>query len=198
MGCDIHLMTERLRAINDQKKWVNIDHFKINPYYGEEGESELNIVPIYNNRNYNLFSFLANVRNYNDNNFICEPKGIPKDASEVTKKEAESWGSDGHSHSYFTLQELKQFLVENPVQKYQGYMTPKDAELVDKGEMPNSWWESGNVPNQVHREWEYKNNVLDDLLAEIEKRKKDEFWIFSDEEKPEFDNQIRIVFWFDN
>lgn len=198
MGCDIHLMTERFRNINGEGRWVSIDHFKYNPYYGEEYESELCLVPVYRKRNYNLFSFLANVRNYSGNSFISNPKGIPKDASEITKKESESWRGDGHSHSYFTLQELKVFLSENPMQKYQGYMIPSDAELVDKGEMPGSWWQDGNVPNQVYREWEYKNTALDDLLEAIEKRKKEEFWIFDDEERPEFDDKVRIVFWFDN
>ena len=136
--------------------------------------------------------------NSNNNKYISEPRGVPKDVSEVVKKEIGYWGSDGHSHSYFTLKELKQFLVDNPTQRYEGYMSPEDAKLVSKGEMPHMWWEYGDVPNQVFRVWEYKNTVLDDLLSKLEELKRDEFWIFNDEDRPEFDDKIRIVFWFDN
>jgi hypothetical protein len=32
----------------------------------------------------------------------------------------------------------------------------------------------------------------------MDKRVRDEFWVWNDEERPELDEKIRIVFWFDN
>ena len=32
----------------------------------------------------------------------------------------------------------------------------------------------------------------------MDKRVRNEFWVWGDEERPELDEKIRIVFWFDN
>jgi len=103
MGCDIHLFTERKRNINNEEKWVNVDNWKLNPYYdkNDEEEREYELNSAYGNRNYTLFSLLADVRNYDDNKIISEPKGFPEDASEIVKKHNEYWEGDGHSHSFF-------------------------------------------------------------------------------------------------
>ena len=37
MGCDIHLYTEARTKINDKEQWINIDRWKINPWFNEEG-----------------------------------------------------------------------------------------------------------------------------------------------------------------
>jgi len=115
MGCDIHLFTERKRAINSQEKWTNVDNWKINPYYDGEDkqEKEYELNSAYRYRNYNLFSILADVRNYRENKPISEPKGLPNDVSEIVKIENDIWESDGHSHSYFTMKELYDYHEEN-------------------------------------------------------------------------------------
>jgi hypothetical protein len=46
------------------------------------------------------------VRSYDTGNAICEPRGIPDDASDAYIYVTEQWEGDGHSHSYFTLTEL--------------------------------------------------------------------------------------------
>lgn len=198
MGCGIHLFTERKRTINNVEKWVCIDHFKLNPYYGEGEESQFEFVNIYGDRNYKLFATLADVRNYDNNPVISAPRHLPDDCSDIIKKESDSWGSDGHSHSYLTLKELKDFREENKITKYSGMMTPENAQLVDAGEMPNSWCKSTNQQHYVYREWTYESDVLKTLIEAIEKRKREEFWIYNDEERPDLDDSIRIVFWFDN
>jgi hypothetical protein len=59
MGCDIHLFSEKKKTVNGTEKWVNADYWKINPYFGtDEYESELELVSIYRNRNYNLIFLL--------------------------------------------------------------------------------------------------------------------------------------------
>ena len=85
-------------------------NWRYNPYYQEgndEGERMLNIESLYSGRNYELFGILAGVRDHN-NDSIDDPRGLPEDVSEVTKKESDRWDGDGHSHSWLTLKELRE------------------------------------------------------------------------------------------
>lgn len=197
MGCDIHLFTERKRKINGVKKWTSCDHFKIN-HYAENNEMKMEVVNIYSGRDYRLFSMLANVRNSECNNFICEPKGIPDDCSETVKINADYWDSDGHSHSFFTMKELKEFRSTNLITKYSGMMTPDQAEKVDRGEMPDVWCKWTNQKHYVYREWEHESDTLKTLIEVFEERIRDEMWIFNNGSTEKFDEDFRIVFWFDN
>lgn len=83
MGCDIHAHME-VKVNGKWEHWScpNID------------------------RNYQLFSKMAGVRNYRSIDAISEPKGLPNDISMLTLLDVKSWGSDGHSHSYLTAYEL--------------------------------------------------------------------------------------------
>jgi len=106
-GCDIYLYAEKKvdgewqfqgKAVKDEDGWMNV----IGPSF-------------YDDRNYNLFAILADVRNgrgfagvKTGEGFvpIDQPRGTPEDASETYRQLVKSWDSDGHSHSYFTLREL--------------------------------------------------------------------------------------------
>ena len=121
MGCDIHFYTERWTSDNkyegpkdlsedrDSKieeilencepnyRWVSADTWTKNgTWYADQ---------IYCSRNYFLFSILADVRNSGDIEPIDNPRGIPDDASSGYEYAVDRW-DDGHSHSYFTLDEL--------------------------------------------------------------------------------------------
>uniref|UniRef100_A0A6H1ZCY1 Uncharacterized protein n=1 Tax=viral metagenome TaxID=1070528 RepID=A0A6H1ZCY1_9ZZZZ len=61
-------------------------------------------------RNYQLFAKMANVRNYDEVEPISMPKGLPYDISKVTELENKWWDSDGHSHSWFNAQEIKEII----------------------------------------------------------------------------------------
>jgi hypothetical protein len=99
MGCDIIIRTE----VKRNGKWTSGDLYK-------KTGKEFQIIEIYDGRSYSLFTILADVRNYNKvMKPISKPRGIPEDASEEYKKLCESWGVDGHSHSYLTLQEMEEF-----------------------------------------------------------------------------------------
>ncbi len=187
MGCDIHIYTEVKKTINNQNKWVSSDYFKMNNY---KYEDKFSVVEIFKYRNYSLFSVLANVRNYDNNKFISEPKGYPDDCCEFINGKFSYWGEDGHSHSYFTLKELLDFQKENEKIKHSGMMSLENAKLVDSGLMPNSWCKATNIESYVFREWSYKNEALDKLINSLKQRKED-FYINNDED-------IRIVFWFDS
>lgn len=114
MGCDIHLFVEAKK----DGKWESADSWELDGDY-EPPEFK---VPygkrFYDGRNYNLFSILANVRNgygfagcKTGEGFvpISMPKGIPDDASERVSAGSESWGDDGHSHSWLTLREIFEY-----------------------------------------------------------------------------------------
>lgn len=189
MGCDIHLFTERKRSINNEQKWVNIDNWKVNPYYkenNEDGERKYNVNSAYRHRNYALFSILADVRNSSGNEPIAEPKGLPEDVSDVVKAESEYWGVDGHSHSFFTMKELYDYYEQNNIVKFSG--------LVDEaGKMPNWWCKGSTQTNLVWKEWQQENYVLKSFIEALENHFKSEYY-----RKEEESEKFRIVFWFDN
>lgn len=208
MGCDIHNHIEYLKTINGENKWICGDYFMVNPYYEEgidDGEKPLELVGFCNNRNYGLFSILAGVRNYSDNKPIAEPKGLPEDLSKEVKEDIEYWGTDGHSHSYFTLKELLDYQKQQPKLKRSGYISPENAKALDeKGVEPECWCQFTTLNNWVWREWITRDDSLDHLIAEMKKRA-DELYIIYDflwEQNPEEaykqSDKIRLVFWFDN
>lgn len=101
MGCDIHLYVEA----RDKRGWLTRDEWKV-----EDGWTD---VPFdsrfFNDRNYELFAILAGVRNKYDIKPIQEPRGLPSDCDPMILKANDSWGEDGHSHSWLTLAELLAF-----------------------------------------------------------------------------------------
>lgn len=198
MGCDIHMYTEAYVSVNGFQKWVNVDNFRLNKYYGEPREEEYKISSIYDDRNYTLFAVLANVRNRSGCKFISIPKGIPENASPTVKKIVERWDLDGHSASWFTLAELKKFRDTQDKQKYSGYVSQKDSKVIDSGGFPSMYCGATNDPSFIYREWYTPFDTLDVLIERLEERKKDEFWLFHEGQDAEHDEDIRIVFFFDN
>lgn len=126
MGCDCHIYTEkwtnvtnnncpRLKSksqIRDEKistlldkdiavvyKWESCDDWFFQDGYWE-------CFHIYEDRNYSLFSFLADVRNDGSITPLDEPRGIPKDASDSYLWICNAWSGNAHSHTWFLLEEL--------------------------------------------------------------------------------------------
>ena len=152
MGADIHLFTERyISHVKGEEKWVNIDHWTHNPWYkeGEDGERMLDHVSIYDGRDYELFGILADVRSTPDDGPISPPRGLPEDVSDVTKKESDIWGRDAHSHSYFTLHELKDHIEKYPTIKHSGIWEDSTPlkKIVDKlnEKMKEEFWVSDDL-----------------------------------------------------
>jgi len=196
MGCDIHLYTEKIKSVNGVDKWVNCDHWKLNPYFGDdEYEPELELISLYSGRNYNLFGVLAGVRGGYE---ICPPRGLPDDVSDIVKKNSDRWDSDGHSHSYFTLAELKEYYKNNSHTSHNGFINKRQIkELDEDGVTPYSWSEWSG-PNLQYREWK-EDSSLKPLVESLDKRMRDEFWVQEEvEDTSKEDSKIRVVFWFDN
>lgn len=112
MGCDIHVMVEARRyPFGPEEKWFNVDNWRHDPSPDDPDDKSkpaLTVKPIYNQRNYELFSFLADVRNYGHNPSFGFDRGFPEDACEHTAAEYTRWGEDAHTPGYATLAELKE------------------------------------------------------------------------------------------
>lgn len=204
MGCDIHTFLERKRKVRGKEEWVNVDYWKINPYFNQYGcEPKYNMIEFYGDRDYELFSILANVSNSGNNEPICQPKGLPEDCSNIVKEENKYWGGDAHSESYFTLKELMEYYNKVPTTKRSGMLSPKALIKFDKyGELPESWCKWTNISGHEFREWEV-DSVLKPLIDKMKSRLAEELYIYDCYEN--YENEIlkesdnfRIVFWFDN
>lgn len=102
MGCDIHLYKEK----NVNGKWLTADEWETEDYGDGDVWTDVPWEERFTGRNYNLFGLLSKgVRRHID--FGFEPRGIPLDASDEVREKIESYGCDGHSHSYLYLHELK-------------------------------------------------------------------------------------------
>lgn len=98
MGTDIHYWVER-RPV-DSEVWEAV---------GKEGD-------YYDStRNIPLFAVLADVRisrewDYSGSEPITAPRGLPDDMSpEVAEYLGSEWGGNLHSHSWYTLEELRAY-----------------------------------------------------------------------------------------
>ena len=209
MGCDIHVMVEVTKASWDGI-WRNVDNWRVNPYYGQfESEPEMQVVPVYHRRDYELFSFLADVRNYGNNPSFGFDRGIPIDASGHTIREYESWGDDAHTPGYCTLKELKQAAASVKAVRREGAVAIEEAEKFrSTGETPTGWAQGvgcwrGIAADYLDRYewlvWEDEVHCFDGLISAVDERKRDVFYIFDPaDDDGRFDDYIRIIFWFDN
>lgn len=179
MGCDIHMHIEyfdthykedKKGKLTPIKKWRCADWFRLNKYYGKKGEPKYKQVPLWDDRDYNLFAILASVRNYNDIEPISEPRGIPHDISYEVLKELTKWGEDAHSISYLTLQELIYFVNNKKDSSKEMTFRSGMHSLIDLIDLM-----------KVHVEID--NFIYDCELVDL---------------YPNTFNDVRIVFWFDN
>lgn len=112
----------------------------------------------YRGRNYGTFAILADVRNSRrvfgaggEFDPIAEPRGVPRDASDFYIAEQWRWGVDGHSHSWFTIQELLDFPWAEKTTRRNGVVTVGDR----------AWknWRATNSP------WRYPDDATDEERA---------------------------------
>ena len=91
MGCNIHGFIEVLEYPDSENdKWWEVHEI---PY----------------TRNYRFYAALAGVRNGVNIKPISEPKGMPVDASMMSRVEAEEMEGDAHTHSWLTYKEIKEY-----------------------------------------------------------------------------------------
>lgn len=203
MGCDIHVCCERK---NYKDEWINCDYFKLNPYFDNDDDEDDKwwLVPIFDDRNYELFATLADVRNYGYIKPISDPRGLPEDIHYITKELADSWGDDGHSHSYYTLKELMDYMTNDPTITYSGMISEAQRINLDKYNIyPTSWCQETTMDGYTHRTWTVPDDNVPILIEAMKKRCAEEYFIYEwykdyeERIKKQADN-FRIVFWFDN
>lgn len=92
MGCDLHSCVE----VRGADGWRIVDGVDWGQY--NSGPFEW--------RNYSVFGWLADVRNYSEVGPVVEPRGFPRDASADVREDYEAWGMDAHTPSWLLLSEL--------------------------------------------------------------------------------------------
>lgn len=100
MGCDIHIHAE----VKINGSWQHYDQ------------------PCCD-RNYLLFEKMAGVRG-EAKNAIAAPRGVPGDATEMTRFDSARWNGDGHSHSWLSAEEIA-LLAEWWAREYPKDLWPK-------------------------------------------------------------------------
>jgi hypothetical protein len=102
MGCDIHCYKEKFV----DGRWITADEWQEYDYGDDDKGAEVSWEKRFTDRNYDLFGLLAKgVRRDFDNAFVC--REMPFDACQEVRAACDSYGVDGHSHSYLYLHELK-------------------------------------------------------------------------------------------
>lgn len=203
MGCDIHMFVEYKETFKNESKWVNGDYFKRNPRFEKDSawnNNEFELIELHGDRNYSLFSTLAGVRDYSDKIIpVSEPKYLPEDISDFVNEHAKQWEGDAHTHSWLTLKEIRDYHNKGHKLHYSGLISPEQIKQLDKeGITPDSWCQGTNQIGYERREWSVENNVLLPLIEKLEKRTKEIFQYEWQEYNPDNEENIRIVFWFDN
>lgn len=175
MGCDSHIIIEVRRK---NGKWGIADNK--HDHYDEKPNQRPQVIQLLGWRDYNLFAVIAGVRN-DGIEPLFEGRGLPEDVSKATAKEFPD-DSDYHSHTYFTLGELKAVDWES-IAKAGGvaYLNAHQfKEWKETGKVPEDaedWFEDGVEGNRIVTEAEMAmlllSNEASDLVKEV---KRDETW----------------------
>lgn len=144
MGCNIHAFIEVKKKPTLFKRSPRWELVQIPPFEKQEEKDGYIYYDAHRSRNYLLYAFLANVRNYWEESIlkpISKPRGIPKDASELYRTISDHYGSDGHSHSYFSLAELLEKVPWDSKWKTGQQVNGIDWEETLREASKEFWWE---------------------------------------------------------
>ena len=128
MGCDIHMYAEKL--VDGEPEAIL---FKMPEWLHKYAPNRpLNNIQYYDlGRSYNLFGWLADVRNGSDVEPLSDPRGIPSDASEAIKSAYAYGYPDIHTPSWFFLKELLEF-------NYDEFL--EDSKVTYRTFLPTQWF----------------------------------------------------------
>lgn len=170
MGCDIHSFVEKRNAETGQ--WEKMrDLFPLSEWERDYLKKELGDSP-FNDRNYGTFGFLCGVRNYSHVPALSAPRGLPEDASQAVAAEYADWGTDAHSASWLSVDELANFNYDDTFEDRRVMRNGNGAALAGIGE--------GKL--MTFREFLGPNFLRDvGILAGVGSQ-----------------DTVRVVFWFDN
>lgn len=169
MGCDIHSFAE----VRKDGVWELVEDaiFPYDEFDREWLKKDFSSEPI-RDRNYGLFGWLADVRNYSMVTPICEPKGLPRDVSDCVSLESYDWEPDGHSHSWLSLKELLEVDYDVTFEDRRVTRGSNGAYIADVGE--------GTIVS-------LRDHLGNEFFSTLE--------VLKTLGSPE---DVRLVFWFDN
>lgn len=129
MGCDIHFNIERHC---DTYGWIGIYSTESDLNFGRERG---NYNPL-TGRDYDFFGKVAGVRTEGP-----DPKGLPDDASDMSRFARERWGMDGHSWTHLTLLEfLSIYVLHNfTADAMRARLEHADKEKIIQDYFPHLW-----------------------------------------------------------
>lgn len=198
MGCDIHIFTEFKR----DGAWHSGDCFKKSKY-------GYDCVPLrfrcYEGRCYELFSFLANVRQRtwgNEVPVLAEPRGLPNDMCDRVREQFDDSGY--HSESHFTLAELTAGWKanKNAIVKYDAVIEPDVSGMREwlalpddkRGSPLGGYCAGSSSPSSQNAQWqETLEQIIGPMVQQILHFLNGLKW---DEDAS--DEEVRIVFGFDS
>lgn len=243
MGCDIHLYVEKRRGERwvslagpirecqcTEKSFVSstgqiewLDHQCPDSRCWNCHGSGMAHSSWYSTRNYDLFAILADVRNGRGFAGVLtggffdpldEPRGLPEDASSLVARQSEGWGMDGHSHSWFTLQELQiAFQTWGKSNWHVGYVNDEEYRYFKTYGKPNNWeiftssMKFKEIANEEMEKLVNEEKPTDGLFTKITWEESyqnsvgEEFVRLVHQDLPKVakdPDSVRIVFWFDN
>lgn len=152
----------------------------------------------FTDRDYLLFGFLAGVRDPENQYF--KAKGFPSDACKEVKTVYDGYGSDAHTPSYLTLKELRNVDWDNIKIKISRMFLKEQLEKFRESE-------KNNKPDyNIIRTWctwasDNENWVKAEIEVPIRHQFSHFYYFMNDLHSYDYrckDDQIRIVFWFDN
>lgn len=175
MGCDIHSYVE----VKKNNKW-QVPEPPIFEYddIGKRIYGKTHHNHPFEWRNYGVFGFLADVRNYSRVPSITAKRGIPDDVSGEVKAELESWDSDAHSCSWLSLKELTEF----------DYDATFEDRRTTRQTGPNSWNGAALADEGDGEVVTFREFLGQPFFRDLEAMK----------ELAKSTEDVRIVFWFDN
>lgn len=174
MGCDIHSFVE-LKTV---KGWCMVPGLFPEDDFGLDWTGKTHRDEPFSWRNYGMFGFLANVRNYSFvPPIVAEPRGLPDGLSKPVQEAAEHWDGDGHSHSWLSLKELLDF----------DYSRTFEDRRCTKQVAANAWDGAADAGEGNGKQETFRDFLGIDFFRELEIMRK----VGAREE-------VRIVFWFDN
>lgn len=197
MGCDIHIYVEK--KING--KWILAQGLV--EYKGDDGKITKRVPypdQFYNGRNYLLFGMLTGgeVRAEPGIYFHDCTKGFPDDACEEIAEIYDSWGDDAHSASWLTAKELRKINPANDKIVIEAIVSDKKWDKFVASQLigqPNyklvEHFKNKETKTAHKRKW--KEPIKDHISGFFEKVEMIGFYDMDCDE-----DEIRIIFWFDN
>ncbi|MEK3992811.1 hypothetical protein [Robertmurraya sp. FSL R5-0851] len=146
-------------------------------------------------QDYPFFAVLAGVRNYEGYEPISNPKGLPKEASFIIRRESQKDRDIARYHSYYTLSELKNYNWTG-LPKIKGYVIKEEYEnaMSENGDRLYSTWNEHMLP-VLQKQGKEVIEIFENPAEESVKEVIHNLTAIKEHFKVQ-ENQVRIVFWF--